>query len=482
MKILSRWTLVIGLLGPLSQAQQKPANILIFLADDLGQRDLGCYHPETFYETPAIDRLATQGVRFTQGYAASPVCSPTRYALVTGKWPTRVGLTNYLMGMRAERFLGAPLSHGISASETTLAEALKPAGYQTSFVGKWHLGENENHWPEHHGFDHNIGGFKGGQPKSWFSPYGNPRLKDGKKGEYLTERLADESIARIREAKISGKPFFLYHCFYQVHTPLKGKEELVKKYEAKAKRLGLTDHFGIETQVHLSSKAPRRVRETQSLPVYAAMVEATDTAVGRILAALDEQGLAENTLVVFTSDNGGLSTAEGSPTSNLPFRAGKGWVYEGGIREPFIVRWPGVAVGGKVEPTPVTTIDIFPTVVAAAGQTASGLDGRDLSPLLRGQPFPERDLFWHYPHYSNQGGFPGGAIRSGAWKLLENYEDGSVSLYDLEKDPGEKNDLAAQEQVRAREMRQRLHAWYAETNATFLRKNEGGPDPWKPTP
>lgn len=463
-----------------SQAEKKPANILIFLADDLGQRDLGCYHPETFYETPALDRLAAQGVRFTNGYSANPVCSPTRYALITGKWPTRAGLTNWLPGIRNERFNGAPLANGISSKETTLAEALKPLGYQNYFIGKWHLGENETDWPEHHGFDVNVGGFKGGHPKSWFSPFGNPRITDGEKGQYLTERLADESIARLREAKASGKPFLLCHFFYQVHTPLVGKEDLVKKYEAKAKRLGLKDTFGTETQYFINSDKPRQVRESQSLPVYAAMVEAMDTAAGRVLDALDDLGLAENTLVIFSSDNGGLSTSEGAPTSNLPFRAGKGWIYEGGIREPFIVRWPGVASAGKSDSTPVTTLDIFPTALTAAGQAAGGVDGRDLTPLLRGQPFPDRDLFWHYPHYSNQGGFPGGAIRSGPWKLIENYEDGSVALYQLDTDPGEKNDLAAQEPDRTREMRQRLHAWYLATDAKFLGKKGDGPEPWKP--
>ena len=482
MKALLRWPAILLSVVSLLDAKEKPANVLIFLADDLGQRDLGSYHPETFYETPALDKLAAQGVRFTQGYAANPVCSPTRYALMTGKWPTRVGLTNWLPGIRNERFMGAPLAHGISAGDTTLAEALKPSGYQNYFIGKWHLGENEEDWPEHHGFDVNIGGFSGGHPKSWFSPYGNPTIKDGEKGEYLTERLADESIARLSEANASGKPFLLCHFFYQVHTPLKGREDLVKKYEAKAERLGLKDQFGTETQFLLSSKEPRRVRQTQSLPVYAAMVEAMDTAAGRILAALDELGLAENTLVIFSSDNGGLSTSEGAPTSNLPFRAGKGWVYEGGIREPFIVRWPGVSLAGKTDPTPVTTLDIFPTALSAAGQTASGVDGRNLTPLLRGQPFPDRDLYWHYPHYSNQGGFPGGAIRSGPWKLVENYEDGSVALYNLDDDSGEKNDLSTQEPARTGEMRQRLHAWYLTTGAKFLGKNGDGPEPWRPAP
>ena len=467
-------------LAPMALPAESPPNILVILADDLGQRDLVCYNPDSFHETPALDRLASQGVRFTDGYAANPVCSPTRYALMTGKWPTRSGLTNWLAGMRAETFQGAPLTRRLPADETTIAEALKPAGYETTFVGKWHLGDEPADWPEHHGFDVNVAGCGKGHPQSWFAPYGNPRLDDGPEGEYLTERLATETIARLKEAKQSGKPFLLTHCFYQVHTPLKAPGELVEKYQAKAKRLGLKDEFAPEKQYFLPLDKPRLVRQNQSLPVYAAMVEAMDHATGRILAALDELDLAGNTLVIFSSDNGGLSTSKGSPTSNLPFRGGKGWVYEGGIREPFIVRWPGVAPAGKVDSTPVTTLDIFPTAIAAAGLPASATDGMDLAPLLRGGDLPERDLFWHYPHYGNQGGFPGGAIRSGDWKLVENYEDGSVALYDLSKDAGERNDLAAGETTRVTAMRKRLHEWYRVTGAKFLRQKKGGPEPWRP--
>jgi arylsulfatase A-like enzyme len=224
-----------------------PSNVLILFADDLGQRDLGCYHPETFYETPHLDRLAKQCVLFTHGYAANPVCSPTRYALMTGKWPTRPGITNWLYGVRNERFSGAPLAHTLPAADTTLAEALKPAGYQSSFIGKWHLGEKESDWPEHHGFDHNIAGFRSGHPQSWFSPYQNPRLKDGPQGEFLTSRLARETVAALESAKQSGKLFFICHSLYQVHTPLVAPEDLVQKYRQKREKLGLKDQFGNET-------------------------------------------------------------------------------------------------------------------------------------------------------------------------------------------------------------------------------------------
>lgn len=466
-------------------APRRP-NILIMLADDFGQRDVGCYNPETFYETPQLDRLAGQGVRFTDGYAANPVCSPTRYSIMTGKWPTRAGLTNWLPGIRDEKFQGAPLARRMAGEEVTIAEALRSAGYRTAFVGKWHLGEDETDWPEHQGFEVNIAGNKQGHPKSWFSPYDNPRLQDGPPGEFLTDRLARETIAQLKKFKESGEPFLLCHWFYQVHTPLKAPAELVKKYEAKAARLGLQEKFAQEPQYYITAKGPRRVRQNQTLPVYAAMVESIDTATGQILAALDELGLADNTLVIFTSDNGGLSTSEGAPTSNLPFRGGKGWVYEGGIREPFLVRWPGVTpTTGAVRAEPVTSLDIYPTVLAAAGVAQPATmpaDGRDLRPALRGEPTPARDLYWHYPHYGNQGGFPGGAIRSGDWKLVENYEDGSVMLYNLSQDVGEKNDLAAAEPARVAELRGRLHAWYRSVGAQFLRAKEGGPQPWSPEP
>jgi arylsulfatase A-like enzyme len=468
---------------PLPSRNGQPPNILVFLADDLGQRDLVCYSGSSFYETPHLDRLAATGVRFTDGYAANPVCSPTRYALLTGKWPTRAGLTNWLTGLREERFRGAPLARQMPAEEITLAEVLRGAGYRTAFVGKWHLGEEERFWPEQQGFEVNVGGWSRGQPNSWFSPYRNPRLADGLEGEFLTDRLAEETVALLRQYKESGEPFLLCHFFYQVHTPLRAPAHLVEKYKQKAVRLGLQDEFGDEHQYFISAKKPRRVRQSQSLPVYAAMVEAMDTAAGRVLAALDQLGLAENTLVIFTSDNGGLSTSEGAPTSNLPFRGGKGWLYEGGLRVPLLVRWPGVAREGSVVDSPATTLDLFPTVLAAAGiapPEGVPVDGLDLRPALEGNAMPSRDLFWHYPHYGNQGGFPGGAIRSGQWKLLENYEDGSVRLHHLASDPGERVNLEARDPERVRDLRTRLHAWYRDTGAQFLRAKEVGPDPWAP--
>src|SRR5687767_7422970 len=271
-------------------AAERPRNVLIFLADDYGAMDFGAGNPKTFYETPNLDRFAAQGVRFTSAYSANPVCSPTRYSIMTGKYPTRVGLTNWLPGLRIERFEGAPLTREMPLEETTIAEVLKPAGYRTAFVGKWHLGEEEKFWPEAQGFDVNIAGFSKGGPPSYFAPYKSPRLTDGPAGEYLTARLADESIALLEKFKTEGKPFLLTHCFYAVHTPLRAPAELVEKYRAKAEQLGLKDGFVEEPQYHISTKEPRRVRAVQRHAVYAAMVEGMDTAFGRILRRLDELG------------------------------------------------------------------------------------------------------------------------------------------------------------------------------------------------
>jgi arylsulfatase A-like enzyme len=483
-RILTTVALLAATSSLAASAANRPRNILVFLADDYGYMDVGANNPKTFYETPNLDRLAAQGMRFTDGYAANPVCSPTRFSLVTGRYPTRAGITNWLPGRRIERFDNAPLALQMELAETTIAEALKPAGYRTAFVGKWHLGEEEKFWPEAQGYDINVAGWSKGAPSSYFAPYKNPRLEDGPVGEHLTMRLADETVKLLAQFKAEGKPFFLQHCFYDVHTPLQAPEDLVAKYRAKAERLGLKDEFADERQYFVSVKGPRKVRTVQCHAVYAAMVESMDTAVGRILKQLDDLGLTNDTLVVFTSDNGGLSTSEGLPTSNLPLRGGKGWVYEGGIREPFLIRMPGAAKPGTTCAVPVMSIDIFPTALDFAGVRLPAnltIDGRSLVPLLRGGPAPDRDaLFWHYPHYSNQGGFPGGAVRMGDWKLIENYEDGSVALYNLRDDLGEQRDLATQQAERVKAMRARLHAWYREVGAKFLRAKEGGPQPWAP--
>ena len=471
--------LLITLLPFSSFAAEKP-NILFFLVDDLGYMDIGANNPDTFYETPNIDQLAATGMRFTDGYAANPVCSPTRYSIMTGKYPSRVDATNFFSGAREGLFKPAPLNDIMALEEVTLAEALKTAGYKTFFAGKWHLGPTEEYWPENQGFDVNKGGWKLGAPRygsKYFSPYGNPRLEDGPEGEHLPHRLADETM-EFMEANKDG-PFLAYLSFYSVHTPLMAPKELVEKYKRKAERLGLVgkEEFATEEQV-LPIQQERQVRISQQHAIYAAMMEAMDTNLGRVLDKLEALGIADNTIVCFTSDNGGLSTSEGLPTSNLPLRGGKGWTYEGGIREPYLIKWPGVTKPGSVNHTPVCSIDFYPTLTEIAGAKIDHLiDGVSLVPELRQNGSIERDaLYWHYPHYSNQGGIPSGAIRMGDWKLIERYEDGRLHLYNLKDDIGEKNDLAEKHPNRVTAMKVNLHAWYRDVDAKFLRPKE----PWRP--
>jgi arylsulfatase A-like enzyme len=464
---------LLALAAPAALGADSRPNIVFFLADDLGQRDLGCYG-STFYETPNLDRLAQDGARFTDAYAACAVCSPTRASILTGQWPQRTGITDYLGAPQPAQWkrntpsLPAPYAERLSLDATTLAESLKAAGYATFFAGKWHLGP-EGYWPENQGFDVNQGGIDRGGPyggKQYFSPYGNPRLSDGPPGEHLPGRLATET-AKFIEAN-QGRRFFAYFSFYSVHTPLMARKDLQAKYEEKRQRLGLTPQWGREE--------PRDVRLTQDHAIYAGMVEAMDLAVGKVLAKLDELGLRENTLVIFTSDNGGLSTSEGWPTSNLPLRGGKGWQYEGGIREPLIVRWPAKVKSGLVINTPVSSPDFFPTLLDAVGaKPAPGqvLDGVSLLPVLAGVAAPERPLFWHYPHYGNQGGAPSAAVRLGDWKLIEWLEDSRVELFNLKQDLGEQTDLAAKEPRRVEQLRATLHAWQQEVGAKFPARNPG---------
>jgi arylsulfatase A-like enzyme len=448
-----------------------PPNVIFFLVDDLGQRDLGCYG-STFYETPNIDRLAKEGARFTDAYAACPVCSPTRASIMTGQWPQRTGVTDYIGAAAPEkwdrntRLLPAPYADRLALDSPTLAKALKSAGYATFFAGKWHLGP-EGFWPENQGFDHNLGGVDRGGPYGrgkYFVPYDNPRLKDGPEGEHLPDRLATETC-RFIEANKDGR-FFAYFSFYSVHTPLQSRPDLQKKYEEKRQRLGLEPAWGKEDT--------REVRLVQEHAVYAGMVEAMDLAVGKVLAKLDELGLRENTLIVFTSDNGGLSTSEGSPTSNLPLRGGKGWMYEGGIRESLIVRWPAVVKAGRIISTPVSSPDFFPTLLEAAKakpQPGQKLDGLSLMPVLQGGNLPERALFWHYPHYGNQGGAPTAAVRRGDWKLIEWMEDGRVELFNLAQDVSEKTDLASAEPERTAEMLAELRTFQQDVQARLPTPN-----------
>lgn len=447
-----------------SADEQRP-NIVFFLVDDLGQRDLGCYG-STFYETPHIDKLASEGARFTSAYAACPVCSPTRASIMSGQWPQRTGITDYIGASapsswkRNTKLLPAPYRDRLSLDSPTLAKSLKAAGYATMFAGKWHLGP-EGFFPENQGFDINHGGIERGGPyggKQYFSPYGNPRLADGPPGEHLPDRLASETCQFIEANR--DKPFFAYFSFYSVHTPLQARADLLKKYEAKREKLGLKPTWGKEEF--------RDVRQTQEHAVYAAMVDAMDGAVGKVLAKLEELHLSENTIVIFTSDNGGLSTSEGWPTSNLPLRGGKGWMYEGGIREPLIVRWPARLKTATTIDEPVISVDFFPTLLEATGTKPAAnqrLDGVSLLPLLTGEKLSERALFWDYPHYGNQGGAPAAAVRRGKWKLIEWAEEKRTMLFDLSVDEGEEHDVAADEPKIVEQLLTELRAWQKDVGA-----------------
>ena len=473
--LLMLWVLLPGLLVAADDkdADAKPTgpSFVFILVDDLGWTDLGCYG-STFYDTRNVDRLAAGGMRFTNAYAACPVCSPTRASILTGKYPVRTGITDYISPRggnqpaawkRPTALLPAPYRDRLDHEEVTLAEALRDAGYRTFFAGKWHLGP-EGFWPEDQGFEVNKGGWTQGGPyggKKYFSPYGNPRLEDGPAGEHLPDRLATETVRFIEEHR--REPFLAYLSFYSVHTPLMARADLREKYETKAKGV---EHEG--ERFRPVGRGRRKARQVQDHAVYGGMVEAMDLAVGKVLDALDRLELTDRTVVFFMSDNGGLSTSEGSPTSNVPLRAGKGWMYEGGIREPMIVRWPGRVRPGSTCDAPVTSTDFYPTILELAGllpRPRQHVDGVSFVPRLRGEPMSRGPMFWHYPHYGNQGGAPSGAVRDGIWKLIEWYEDGAVELYRLSDDVGEAHNLAAVHGEKRDELHKKLVDWRQSTGA-----------------
>jgi len=462
-----------------SPADAKRPNVLFLLVDDLGWADVSPNNPTTFYDTPNIQRLADSGLRFTSAYA-TPVCSPTRATLMTGKYTTRTGITDYINHLggnqpgkwrRNTRLLPAPYTDPLPLGEFTLAEAFKQHGYATFFAGKWHLGV-EGFLPEDQGFDVNRGGIDRGclfgPGNGYFPPYHCPRLEDGPPGEHLPDRLATETVKFIEANR--NRPFLAYLAFHSVHTPLQGRADLVGKYERK--------RDGLKAGTIWGKEPPVSVRHFQEHAVYGAMVEAVDEAVGKVLDALDRYDLAANTIVVFFSDNGGLSTGkkQHAPTSNLALRAGKGWLYEGGIRVPCIVRAPGLKRPGSVSHTPIFAADFYPTLLdlaCLAPQPQQHLDGVSFKPVLapgsdwtRGRP-----IFWHYPHYGNQGGAPAGAVREGDWKLIEWYENGRVELFNLANDIGETMNLANAEPERTARMRQMLHDWRTQTGAIMPTHN-----------
>lgn len=444
-------------------ASNAKTNVILILIDDLGWNDVECYGSE-YYQTPNIDRLASDGMRFTDGYAACNVCSPSRAAILTGKYPARLLLTQWLPSGRwnakKNRLREGRYLSNLPLEEVTIAEAMREAGYQTGFMGKWHLGTETYYYPQHQGFDINIAGRDYGAPGSYFYPFtgkwkipttGQTLHKEtplsGRAGDYLVDRLAEEAENFIRDS--ADKPFFLMLSHYAVHAPLQGKRDKTARYE----------------EIAASAR--------QGKPAYAAMVESVDDSVGRVMRTLRELKLAERTLVIFTSDNGGFAKA----TSNSPLRANKGSNYEGGLRVPFIVRWPGKIKPGAVSPQPVIAMDLFPTILEATGQRprpCQHVDGESLVPVLTESGRLNRDaIYWHYPHYNQHpSSFPSGAIRAGDWKLIEAFETGKLSLFNLSADIGEKMDRSATEPAKVAELHSMLKSW----------RTEVGADPMKPNP
>lgn len=446
---------------------EKQPNFVFILVDDLGWADVKCNYPESFYDTPNIDKLAASGVRFTNAYSANPVCSPSRAAILTGKHPNRVDITDWIPGNdpKVRPLLGPQDRDNLALEEITIAEKLKEKGYKTGFFGKWHLG-GEGFYPEYQGFDVNIGGHdKGSPPGGYYSPYNNPKLADGPKGEYLTDRLTTESIKFISENK--ENPFFLYLAFYTVHTPIQASKKHIETYLAKRKTLGLDS-------VPHRKEGDGWTKLVQENADYASMVAAMDENVGRVIETLKEQGLDKNTWIIFTSDNGGLSTLyrKNAPTSNDGLRAGKGWCYEGGIRVPLVIDGPGIKERGSISNEPVIGMDYFTTILNLAGIEHEDNDGVNLVPLLTEGKALERDeLFWHYPHYHGSAWKPGSAIRKGDWKYIVYYEDNSEELYNLNDDPGETTDLINDLPQKAEELRTILNERLMETNAKFPKPN-----------
>jgi arylsulfatase A-like enzyme len=462
--------LAVGAGCSIAQRSRKRPNFVFFLIDDMGWADVSCYG-SNFYETPNIDRLAREGMRFTDAYAACPVCSPTRASIMTGKYPARLGITQWIGASQK------PVEYvdRMALEEVTIAEALKEAGYLTGFVGKWHLSsrtaDRADYYPDKQGFDVNIAGDWSGAPPSYFHPYkrGTRTLETmppgGEQGDYLTDRLTDEALEFLDTSK--NRPFLLYLSHYAVHTPLQSKQQLTDKYKAKAEKMPKGDGPAVIAERDADAK------QVQDNPVYAGMVQSVDESVGRVLARLKELGLERDTIVVFMSDNGGLSTkpkGRGVSTSNLPLRAGKGWLYEGGIREPMIVKWPGVVKSGSECSEPVTSTDFYPTMLEMAGlslRPEQHADGVSLMPLLKGRASVGRKaIYWHYPHYHGSNSRPSAAVRAGDYKLIEWYETGQVELYNLQEDIGERNDLATRLPQKAAELRKMLHEWLDETGAT----------------
>ncbi len=507
----------LAFVGAVSAADAaRPPNVVFFLADDLGWSDTTLYGTTSFYETPNIERLAKQGVRFSQAYAACHVCSPTRASILTGKYPARLHLTDWLPGRRDygfQRLKNARIHQRLPLEETTLAEALKQRGYATGHFGKWHLGENPA-GPLQQGFDLQVPKWNKGWPRAGYhAPFRLDGLKDAN-GDYLTDRLTDEALRFIEQNKEG--PFFLYLSHFAVHDPIQGRLDLVEKYRQKLaqrrrpagpqfvlesnpddlkplSRETLSDLIGRPSHKDYRVLPGRtvKIKQHQDNIQFAAMVEALDESLGRVMGKLQSLGLEENTIVIFFSDNGGMSAANfGNPqrvvnpsrldaaysTSNLPLRGAKGWLYEGGIRVPMIIRWPGHGKPDTVCEEPVISTDFYPSILEMAGlpaQPAQHVDGTSLVPAVEGKPFEHGPIYWHFPHYSNHGmQSPGGAVRSGDYKLLEYFENNTVQLFNLENDPGEEDDLARTQPKKAAELLALLHSWRTKVSARMMPLNK----------
>ena len=448
-------------------------NILFILVDDLGYSDLSCMGSK-YYETPNIDSIANNGMVFTNGYAGAPVCSPSRATIMTGQFTARHGITDWIGAKtgahwketkRESKLIPATYKPHIKASVTTLPMALKQGGYTTFFAGKWHLGDH-GHYPEDYGFDINIGGGHfGGPPGGFFAPFNNPNLKDNEKGENLSLRLAKETCAFIENAK--DKPFFAYLSFYAVHAPIQTTKEKWMKYRNKAEKMGIAT-----TGFEEGDLFPMRMH--QDNPVYAGLIETMDDAVGMVLNKLKQTGLDKNTIIIFTSDNGGVTSGDNYSTNCLPLKGGKGYQWEGGIRIPYLITIPWMSLHGQKNDTPVIASDFYPTILEMTGlplRPQDHIDGTSILPVLKGEKLAERSFYWHYPHYGNQGGRPSSIIRKGDWKLIHYWEDGHDELYNLVKDIHEDTDLATKEPKRTQQMATELLNWLKETGAEYPKKN-----------
>ncbi len=453
--------------------KEKKPNVLFILVDDLGYKDLSCTG-STFYETPNIDKIANEGMIFNKGYAASRVCSPSRASIMTGKFTARHGITDWIGAKhgkawrdhnRHDKLLPADYVHSLPKNDITIAEAMKASGYKTFFAGKWHLGK-QGSYPEDHGFDINKGGWDKGSPiGGYFSPWKNPSLENTTQGENLSMRLAKETSKFIKKHKDTS--FFAFMSFYAVHGPIQTTQNKWEKYRIKAEKQGIKDK-GYKMERVLP------IRQVQDNPIYGGLVEAMDDAVGHVLNTLKELGLDKNTIVIFTSDNGGVASGDNYSTSNLPLRGGKGYQWEGGIREPFFINVPWYKSNGASTDYPVVGTDFYPTIldlINVDNLPNQHIDGVSLKPLLEGKTLARRALFWHYPHYGNQGGEPSSIIQEDSWKLIHYWEDGRNELYNLSLDINEHVNVASEHLKLTEQLSNKLNSWLLKVGANMPSKD-----------